>query len=87
MSISPLITFKAGICEFDVSRDLHFSLLELSTTLPTNKIINALQAFSDDEYRLAHQLPKSFPNPFQATSISTKKMSLSTSAGGLAPHR
>ena len=26
MSISPLITFKAGICDFDVGRDLSLSL-------------------------------------------------------------
>lgn len=87
MSISPLITFKAGICEFDVSRDLSFCLLELSSTLPTNKITSNLHQFADDEYRPAHRLPKSFPNPLPATSTSMKKRILSTSAGGLAPRR
>lgn len=87
MSISPLITFKAGICDFDVSRDLPFSLLELSSTLHMKKITGNFQRSSDHEYRPAHQVPQSFPNLPLATSTSMKKMSLSTFAGGLAPRR
>lgn len=83
MSIVPLITFKAGICDFDVSRDLSLSILGMSSTLPTSHT----QLFSNGKCRPAHRLPKSSPNLVPATSTSMKKMSLFTSAGGLAPHQ
>ena len=83
----PLITFKAGICNFDVSGDLFFSPVELSLTLLTNKITSKLRHLSDDEYRPAHRLLRSFLDLLPATSTSTKKTILSTSAGALAPRQ
>ena len=54
MSISPLITFKAGICDFDVSRDLPILFLRLRI----NKILKTFRWVSDNRFRPAHLLPK-----------------------------
>ena len=86
MSITPLITFKAGICDFDVSNASLFLAFGTEHDIVQEQDGKSFKLIVDHEFRLVHPLPKLFPKLLQATSISTKKMSLSTSAGAHVQH-
>ena len=71
-----LITFKAGLCEYDVSV-CHTALIELLDI--ENKLHQGLTS-----QRQASHLTGSCQSQPPDTSISTKKMNSPTSVGGIA---
>ena len=80
MSIDPIITFKAGACDLDVS-------------YPSPGVMASFIHSRDDPipkdsnlYRTPQDPTKSLLNPLPAIYTSTRKMIFPTSAGDLDPH-